>query len=78
MPPTMSLMPPKKQSDGAKGSKKDRHKPSYQTRIRTVFVDGLEKLAELNGTELPDEVNTAVREYLQRHNLWPKQPPLSA
>ena len=54
------------------GPKGDRHKPSYQCRISMAFVPGLEKLAQLHGGDVPDEVRTAIREYLQKHNLWPK------
>ncbi|VTT99058.1 ---NA--- : [Gemmataceae bacterium] len=60
-----------RKTESGHGPKKDRHKPSYQVRIPTAFVAGLEKMAALNGGDLPDEVRTAVREYLQKHGLWP-------
>lgn len=75
---TVAEMPTKKpgktKTEATKGDSEesDRHKPSYQCRIPTVFREGLEKLAELHGGDAADEVRTAVREYLQKHNLWPK------
>ena len=57
-----------------KPSTGDRHKPSHQVRVKKVFVPGLKKLADLHGGEVSDEVHTAIREYLQRHGLWPKRP----
>jgi hypothetical protein len=74
---TVASMPRKKANDPktdekAGGQKGDRHKTSYQCRINLAFVEGLKKLAALHGREVPDEVHEAVREYLQKHNLWPK------
>ena len=70
MPPKRAKKP--KAEAAVDGPKGDRHKPSYQCRISMAFVPGLEKLALLHGGDVPDEVRTAVREYLQKHNLWPK------
>lgn len=64
--------PNKPKDDATKGQKGDRHKPSYQCRISMAFVPHLEKLAQLHGGEVTDEVRTAIREYLQKHGLWPK------
>lgn len=82
---TLALMPTQKgkNSKGApknvKGDAKDeekgkgdRHKQSYQCRLPIAFFPGLQKMAELNGTDPSDEVRAAVREYLQKHGLWPK------
>lgn len=49
----------------------DRHKPSKQSRVRKSLVAPLEELAERNATSFPEEVNRAVREYLERNGLWP-------
>jgi hypothetical protein len=49
----------------------DRHKPSRQVRLKKVLADRLEVLADRNATSVPDEVNRAVRELLQREGLWP-------
>lgn len=63
---------PKAEATKSESQKGDRHKTSYQCRLPIAFLPHLEKLAELNGGEASDEVRTAVREYLQKHGLWPK------
>lgn len=40
-------------------------------RIRHVFLHALDAIAERNGTFPPEEVNRALREYLQREGFWP-------
>ena len=63
----MSVMATKKKST-------DRHKPSRMTRIPEKMAVQLEKMAEHKSTSLVDEVKQAVREYLERNNLWPTSP----
>lgn len=74
---TVAEMPkrtPKSKGEATKpdAPKADRHKSSYQCRVPVAFLPHLEKLAELHGGDASDEVRTAVREYLQKHGLWPK------
>jgi len=64
----MLCMAPKKKQAG------DRHKPSRMTRIPERMAAQLEKLAEHKSTSLVDEVKQAIREYLERQNLWPAMP----
>lgn len=52
----------------------DRHKDSHPVRVRRVLADQLKILAERNVTTVPDEVNRAVRELLEREGLWPPKP----
>ncbi len=49
----------------------DRHKPSRMTRIRGRLADQLQKLVDRNETDFTSEVNRAVRELLEREQLWP-------
>lgn len=51
--------------------KGDRHKPGKHVRVRAGFVAPLEQLASRNETSTPEEVNRAVRELLEREQLWP-------
>lgn len=50
---------------------KDRHRPGRQIRIRTALAKQLDKLALRNATTTTHEVNRAIRELLERLNLWP-------
>lgn len=52
-------------------SRRDKHKPSRQVRIRLAFISVLEQLADRNASSVPEEVNRAVRELLAREGLWP-------
>lgn len=49
----------------------DRHKPSRHVRIHPGLAEAADLLAERNATTFPQEVNRALREYLQREGLWP-------
>ena len=40
-------------------------------RLPEVFEPGLQHLADLHVSNITDEVKKAVREYLERNNLWP-------
>jgi len=53
------------------GKKTDKHKPSRITRVPLSMAKQLAVLCKRNETKLVDEVKVAVREYLERHNLWP-------
>lgn len=70
-----ALMAPNKKNNaapqGAAKKSTDRHKPSRMVRVKEIFAPGLEHLAALRGTSLPEEVNRAVRELLEREKLWP-------
>jgi hypothetical protein len=59
----MNLMAKKKQID--------QHKPSRITRIPDRMAKQLATLCQKHETKLVDEVKAAVREYLERHHLWP-------
>lgn len=56
-----------------KKKEEDRHKPSRMVRIPERMALALEELAETRENTLTDEVRTAVREYLERNDLWPKK-----
>lgn len=60
--------------NGVMAKKKDTHKPSRLVRVKAVLIDPLETLAEHKATSVPDEVNRAVRELLEREGLWPPRP----
>lgn len=49
----------------------DRHKPNKQVRITPRMDAQLQILARRRDTTVPDEVRAAVREYLEKHGLWP-------
>jgi hypothetical protein len=51
--------------------KPDRHKPSRITRVPDSMAKQLAYLCKRHESKLVDEVKVAVREYLERHNLWP-------
>lgn len=40
-------------------------------RVRHAYLDALQALVGRNGSDLPEEVNIAVRERLERAGLWP-------
>jgi hypothetical protein len=68
----MNPMPKRKaEADGSKTSKSDRHKEATMARVRKPLADVLQQLADTNATKFTEEVNNAVREYLERRNLWP-------
>lgn len=46
-------------------------KPYRTVRVRGPLVKQLEKMMEARASDLTEEVNTAVREYLERAKLWP-------
>jgi len=52
-------------------SSTDRHKPARMVRVRQQLADQLEILADRRATDITEEVNRAVRELLERENLWP-------
>ena len=49
----------------------DRHKPSRLVRVREKLAVQHELLAERRATDVTEEVNRAVRELLEREELWP-------
>lgn len=56
-----------------KKKKSDRHVMKGRLlRMKESVWDALEQLAELLGSDVTHEIRTAVRERLQRHELWPK------
>lgn len=50
---------------------RDRHRPGRQIRIRAALAKQLDILASRNETTVSYEVNRAIRELIERHNLWP-------
>lgn len=42
-------------------------------RVRHVLAERLDMLAERNATTATEEMNRAVREYLEREKLWPPE-----
>lgn len=44
-------------------------------RIRHSYLDALQALVDRNGSDVPEEVNVAVRERLERTGFWP--PPVA-
>lgn len=58
----------------AKSKSEDRHKPSRMVRIPERMAVALEEFAESRENTLTDEVRTAIREYLERNDLWPPKP----
>lgn len=54
-----------------KAPNNDRHKPARQIRVNPKLAAALDMLAERNATSAPIEANRAIREMLQRENLWP-------
>ncbi len=66
----MFLMPAKrKPTDKSKSGK-----ATLNLRLPNSMRSGLERLADLHGGDLTEEARNAIREYLERHQLWP--PPI--
>lgn len=59
---------PKKKSQPGSG---DRHKPARMVRIRTRLAQQADQLAEKLDQDFTQVVNDALREKLERANLWP-------
>lgn len=56
--------------------KDDRHLPDYSRmtlRLRPDMAEQLGKLVELMGTDATHEIRNALRERLQKFDLWPPQ-----
>jgi hypothetical protein len=53
------------------GGRGDRHKPRRMIGLPERLAVQLDKLAERNASRMTQEVIRAVREYLERNNLWP-------
>lgn len=52
--------------------KKDRHKKQgFQMRLHPLLRQQLDKLVSQNATSISEEVRAAIRERLERMNLWP-------
>jgi hypothetical protein len=50
----------------------DRHKhPPLYLRLHPAIRAQLEKLTEVNASDLSEEVRIAIRERLKSHGLWP-------
>jgi hypothetical protein len=59
----------------AKQPKKDRHKKRpLQLRLHELLRQQLEALVERNASNLTGEITIAIRERLERANLWPPPP----
>lgn len=56
---------------GNKKQSSDRHKPTRNVRLNMRLATQLQKLAEQNATNITVEANRAVRELLERVDLWP-------
>lgn len=46
-------------------------KPTRWARVRLRLAAQVDVMADRNASDFTEEVNTAIREYLQRHSLWP-------
>ena len=57
----------------AKQKKADQHKPSFMVRLPSAFAEPLDDLVEQHQSDRTEEVKIAVREYLERHNRWPRK-----
>lgn len=51
--------------------KADRHKPGRMVRLKELLAQRLDVLVDRNATNITQEVQRAVREYLERQGLWP-------
>lgn len=40
-------------------------------RVRYAYLDALQALVDRNGSDIPEEVNVAIRERLERAGFWP-------
>lgn len=56
---------------GKKKAASDRHKPSRMVRIRKSLAEQIDAIVEKNASDFTEEVNRAVREYLERAGQWP-------
>lgn len=55
-----------------KPAQKDQHKKrAFALRLDERVRAQLATLASRNATKITEEINTAIREKLQRENLWP-------
>lgn len=45
--------------------------PARLLRLHPVMWDQLDSLVELNKSNATEEIRRAIREYLERNNLWP-------
>jgi hypothetical protein len=63
--PQNALMSKKKPATG------DRHKPARMVRIRASMTAAGDALAERLATDFTELVNIALREFLERHDVWP-------
>lgn len=52
-------------------SEPGRKKLQTQLRLHPILREQLEKLVEVNATNLTTEITIAIRERLERHGLWP-------
>lgn len=52
-------------------AKKEQRKPTRWARIRLTIAKQVDVLVEKNSSDFTEEVNRAVREYLERQGLWP-------
>ncbi len=48
-------------------------RPGRMVRIRQKLVESLERVIDRRASDLTEEVNRAVREMLERENLWPPE-----
>ena len=54
--------------------KPDTHRmPQFQLRLHKDLLDSLQALAERNRTSATEEARRAIREYLTKEGLWPRQ-----
>jgi hypothetical protein len=71
----MQTMAKKKPSaDEATGPRKTSGKnkqKAFQLRLNPVLREQAQKLADRNASDLSDEIRRALREYLERNQLWP-------
>ncbi len=54
-----------------KDAKQPERKPARMCRIRESLAIAVDALVERNSSDFSEEVNRAIREYLERQNLWP-------
>lgn len=55
---------------------KDRHTMTHRVlRCPDPMWDALDELALLLASDVQHEIRTAIRERLERHNLWPRKAP---
>ncbi len=66
MASTLAYMGKKKPSNPDRPKRKP-----VQLRLHHLIHQQLKALAELNASDMTTEISIAVRERLERHNLWP-------